>query len=203
MDDWFEGQFATTRVMVIMRGLDSGASLALAERAWAAGVRMLEIPIQNPAAVEALRAVAAAARGRGLHVGAGTVVTAEHVDEARAAGAAYTVSPGVDEDVIRASLSAGLPTLPGVATASDIQRCARLGLRWLKAFPAATLGPGWFGAMRGPFPDVRFVATGGVSLANADDFLAAGARVVALGSALTGADPDQLVAVSRLVTRGS
>jgi len=151
--------------------------------------------------VEALRVVAAAAGERGLVVGAGTVVTPEHVDAARRAGAAYTVSPGTDEEVIRASLSAGLPTLPGVATASDIQRCARLGLRWLKAFPAASLGPGWISAMHGPFPEMRFVATGGVSVANADQFLAAGARAVSLGSAL--ADPDQLDALSRLVTRRS
>jgi Entner-Doudoroff aldolase len=201
MDDWFERQFAATQVMVIMRGLDADASLALAERAWDAGVRMVEIPIQRPEAVAALRVVAAAARERGLVVGAGTVVTTAHVDEARAAGAAYTVSPGVDEDVIRACLDAGLPTLPGVATASDIQRCARFGLRWLKAFPAAALGPGWIAAMRGPFPDARFVATGGVTVTNAGDFLAAGARAVSLGSAL--ADPGQLDALSRLVTRGS
>ena len=101
--------------------------------------------------------------------------------------------------MIRASLDAGLPTLPGVATASDIQRCARLGLGWLKAFPATTLGPGWIAAMRGPFPDVRFVATGGVTVANAAGFLSAGARAVALGSAL--ADPAQLDGLARLVPR--
>ena len=199
MDDWFERQFADTRVMVIMRGLDTDASLALAERVWAAGVRMVEIPIQTPAAVEALRVVAAAARGRGLVVGAGTVVSVDHVDAARDAGAAYTVSPGADEEVVRASLDAGLPTLPGVATATDIQRCARLGVRWLKAFPASTLGPGWITAMHGPFPGARFVATGGVDVGNAGEFLATGARAVSLGSAL--ADPGQLAALSPLVGR--
>jgi len=199
VDDWFERQFADTRVMVIMRGLDADASLALAERVWAAGVRMVEIPIQTPAAVEALRVVAAAARGRGLVVGAGTVVSVDHVDAARDAGAAYTVSPGADEEVVRASLDAGLPTLPGVATATDIQRCARLGVRWLKAFPASTLGPGWITAMHGPFPGARFVATGGVDVGNAGEFLAAGARAVSLGSAL--ADPGQLAALSPLIGR--
>ena len=162
MDDWFEHEFVTTRVMVIMRGLGGDASLALAERAWAAGVRAVEVPIQRPADVESLRVVAAAACERGLAVGAGTVVRVEQVEVARRAGAAYTVSPGLDDDVVRASLDAGLATLPGVATASEVQRAVRLGLGWLKMFPAATLGPGWIGAMRGPFPDVRFVATGGV-----------------------------------------
>jgi 2-dehydro-3-deoxyphosphogluconate aldolase / (4S)-4-hydroxy-2-oxoglutarate aldolase len=200
-DDWFDREFATTQVMVIMRGLGDDASLALAERAWEAGVRAVEIPVQRAADVTALSVVAAAAKARGLAVGAGTVVRVEQVEIALRAGAAYTVSPGTDEDVIRASLDAGLPTLPGVATASDIQRCARLGLGWLKAFPAATLGPGWIAAMRGPFPDVRFVATGGVTVANAAGFLSAGARALALGSAL--ADPAQLDGLSRLVPRGA
>jgi len=197
--DWFDEAFATTQVMVIMRGLDAAASLHLAVRAWDAGVRMVEIPIQRPAAVEALTVVAAAAKDRGLVAGAGTVLTVEQVDVARRAGAAYTVSPGTDDEVIRASLAAGLPTLPGVATASDIQRCTRLGLTWLKAFPAASLGPAWITAMHGPFPDVRFVATGGIGVTNAPDFVAAGARVVALGSALS--DPAQLDALANLAPR--
>jgi Entner-Doudoroff aldolase len=200
MDDWFEREFATTRVMVIMRGLGGDASLALAERAWAAGVRAVEVPIQRPADVESLRVVAAAARERGLAVGAGTVVRVEQVEVARRAGASYTVSPGLDEDVVRVSLDAGLATLPGVATASEVQRCVRLGLGWLKMFPAATLGAGWISAMHGPFPDLRFVATGGVTVDSAPGFLAAGARVVALGSAL--ADPAQVEQLSRLAPRG-
>lgn len=198
-DGWFEREFATTQVMVIMRGLGTEKSLELAARAWAAGVTAVELPIQRPADVEALEAVAAAARERGLTVGAGTVIRVEHVEVAKRAGATYTVSPGTDEDVIRASLDAGLPTLPGVGTASEVQRCAKFGLSWLKAFPAATLGPGWIKAMLGPFPDVKFVATGGVSVGDAGDFLAAGARVVSLGSAL--ADPDNVEKLSKLVSR--
>ncbi len=198
-DDWFASEFADTQVMVILRGLGASASLRLAERAWAAGVRSVEIPVQRPDNVSALANVVAAARERGLTVGAGTVVRVEQVEIAVRAGAAYAVSPGVDEDVIRACLDAGLPTLPGVATASDIQRCSRLDLRWLKAFPAAQLGPGWITAMHGPYPDAVFVATGAVTVDNGPDFLAAGARVIALGSAL--ADPSQVDALSRLAPR--
>jgi len=198
-DEWFEREFATTQVMVIMRGLGAEQSLLLATRAWEAGVTAVELPIQRPADIEALEAVAAAARERGLTVGAGTVVRVEQVAIAKQAGATYTVSPGTDEDVIRASLAADLPTLPGVGTASEVQRCTRLGLSWLKAFPAAALGPGWIKAMLGPFPEVKFVATGGVAVADAGDFLAAGARVVSLGSAL--ADPEQVEKLAKLVAR--
>jgi 2-dehydro-3-deoxyphosphogluconate aldolase / (4S)-4-hydroxy-2-oxoglutarate aldolase len=199
-DEWFAREFAGTQVMVIMRGLGAAASLALAEQAWAAGVRLVEIPIQEPADVAALAAVAARASERGLAVGAGTVVRPDQVAAARSAGAGFTVSPGVDEEVIRASLAAGLPTLPGVATASDVQRCARQGLSWLKVFPAVALGPAWIRAMLGPFPQARFVATGGVDASNGPAFLAAGARVLALGSAL--ADPAARAALSQLARRG-
>jgi 2-dehydro-3-deoxyphosphogluconate aldolase / (4S)-4-hydroxy-2-oxoglutarate aldolase len=198
-NEWFEREFTGTQVMVIMRGLGVQESLALAAVAWDAGVRVVEIPIQRPADVDALAAVSAVARERGLHVGAGTVIRPEQVRQAWDAGAAYTVSPGTDEDVIAASLDADLPTLPGVASATDVQRCLRLGLCWLKVFPAVALGPAWVKAMLGPFPDVRFVATGGVSTANAAAFIDAGARVVSLGSAL--ADPAQRAEVGGLVTR--
>lgn len=198
-DDWFESAFASTRVMAILRGMGVERSLAVSERAWELGVTAIELPIQTPTDVEALHTVADAARSRGLVVGAGTVVRLEHVARARDAGAAFTVSPGFDPEIVEASLEAGLPTMPGVSTPSEIQRAMRHGLGWFKAFPAAQLTPGWVSAMLGPFPDARFVATGGVSASNAADFLDAGCRAVALGSAL--ADPTQLDRLRPLVPR--
>lgn len=195
-DEWFDREFAATRIMVIMRGLGPEQSLELAGLAWKAGVTAVELPIQRPADVEALTVVAAAAREQGLSVGAGTVIEVEQVAVAKRAGATYTVSPGTDPEIIRASLAAGLPTLPGVASASEVQQCRKLGLTWLKAFPATVLGPEWIKAMLGPFPEMKFVATGGVSVGNAADFLAAGARVASLGSALT--DPGQLESLAQL-----
>jgi 2-keto-3-deoxy-6-phosphogluconate aldolase len=94
-------------------------------------------------------------------------------------------------------LAAGLPHLPGVGTASEVQQAYAAGCRWVKAFPAKALGAAWISAMRGPFPEVRFVATGGLRVGDAQPFLAAGASVVALGAAL--ADPEQLTAVGGLL----
>lgn len=184
-------------LMAILRGMGVERSLAVATRAWDLGITAVEVPVQTPTDVEALRQVADAARERGLVVGAGTVVTVEHVRQAKDAGAAFTVSPGLDLDVVRASYDAGLPPLPGVATASEVQRALTAGLTWLKAFPASLLGTGWFPAMRGPFPQARFVATGGMGAGNARAFLDAGARVVAVGSALE--DDAQLPALARLL----
>lgn len=193
----FEELFGAAPLMAILRGMGAERSLAVSTTAWDLGIDVVELPIQTPDDVEALRVVAAAAKERGKVVGAGTVVSAEHVAQAASAGAAFTVSPGLDLDVVRASHDAGLLSMPGVATASEVQLAMKAGLTWLKAFPASVLGTSWLAAMSGPFPAARFVTTGGMSAANAGDFLRAGARVVAVGSALE--DPDQLPQLARLL----
>lgn len=193
----FDDILRAAPLMAILRGMGTERTLAVATRAWDLGITAVEVPVQTPGDVEALRVLAAAARERGLTVGAGTVVTLEHVRQAKDAGAAFTVSPGLDLDVVRASHDAGMPSLPGVATASEVQHALGAGLTWLKAFPASLLGPGWFPAMRGPFPGAKFVATGGMDSSNAREFLDAGVRVVAVGSALE--DEAQLPALAALI----
>jgi len=193
----FSELFGDVRLMAILRGMGVERSLAVATTAWDLGITAVEVPVQTPTDVEALRVVAEAAASRGLQVGAGTVVTGEHVRQAKDAGAAFTVSPGFDVDIVRASHEAGMPALPGVATPSEVQQAVKEGLTWLKAFPASLLGTGWFGAIRGPFPQVTFVATGGMDAASAPAFLQAGVRVVAVGSALE--DPSQLPALAQLL----
>lgn len=191
----FEGQ----RLMAIFRGFGAEKSVALAQQAWELGIDCVEVPIQSHEDLEALRAVVAAGEALGKSVGAGTVVSLDHVRQAKAAGAAFTVSPGYDLAVCRASFEAGMPPLPGVATASEVQAAMRDGLTWLKAFPASLLGPSWFSAMSGPFPRANFVATGGMDSSNAEEFLAGGVKVVAVGSAL--ADPAQLPRLAALARR--
>lgn len=193
----FEELFGGSPLMAILRGMGVERSLAVSTTAWDLGIDVVELPIQSADDVEALRVVAAAAKERGKVVGAGTVVSPEHVAQAVKAGAAFTVSPGLDLEVVRASHDAGLLSMPGVATASEVQSAMKAGLTWLKAFPASVLGTGWLGAMRGPFPLANFVTTGGMSAANAGDYLRAGARVVAVGSALE--DPAQLPQLAALL----
>ncbi|MCW4459237.1 bifunctional 4-hydroxy-2-oxoglutarate aldolase/2-dehydro-3-deoxy-phosphogluconate aldolase [Microbacterium sp. MPKO10] len=195
----FDEVFAAAPLMAIMRGMGVERSLKVARAAWDLGIDVVELPIQSADDIEALRVVAEAGRERGKSVGAGTVVTVEHVAQAAAAGAEFTVSPGFDVDVVRASSEAGLPALPGVASPSEVQLAMKEGLTWLKAFPASLLGTAWFGAMRGPFPRAKFVATGGMDAANAGDFLSAGVRVVAVGSALE--DESQLPKLAELLKR--
>ncbi|WP_243065135.1 bifunctional 4-hydroxy-2-oxoglutarate aldolase/2-dehydro-3-deoxy-phosphogluconate aldolase [Humibacter sp. RRB41] len=198
-NEWLDATLGACPVMAILRGFGPERTLQLAEKAWDLGVTLVEVPIQSTRDIEALEATVAAGKGRGLAVGAGTVIDDTTVAQARDAGAQFTVSPGFSADVVLASVAAGMPSIPGVATASEIQAAVGIGLRWLKAFPAARLTPAWFKDMAGPFPQVKFVATGGIDAGNAAGFLAAGASVVALGSAL--ADPEQLSAITPLLTR--
>ncbi|MCL2542907.1 MAG: bifunctional 4-hydroxy-2-oxoglutarate aldolase/2-dehydro-3-deoxy-phosphogluconate aldolase [Nocardioidaceae bacterium] len=198
-DAWFDRAFEGQPLMAILRNYDAQRTVDLTRRAWDRGIGRVEIPIQSAQGLDALAAAADAARAEGRTVGAGTVTTVERVRQALEAGASFAVAPGLDPEVARASLDAGLPYLPGVATPSDIQQAGRLGLHWLKAFPASLLGASWLGAMRGPFPQVRFVATGGLGAANAAEFLAAGARVVGVGSALE--DASQLESLADLLPR--
>lgn len=195
----FAAIFRGVPLMAILRGMGVERSLAVATKAWDLGITAVEVPVQTPTDVEALRVVAEAGAARGFQVGAGTVVSVEHVRQAKDAGAAFTVSPGLDINVVRASHDVGLPALPGVATPTEIQGALGEGLTWLKAFPASLLGMGWFGAMRGPFPQAIFVASGGMDSSVAEAYLDAGVRVVAVGSALE--DAAQVSALSHLISR--
>src|SRR4051812_42834624 len=195
---WFETAFAGAPLMAILRGMGVERSAQLATTAWNLGLDSVEVPLQTEDDERALRELVRLAAERGKVVGAGTIITAEQVDTARDAGAAYLVSPGIDPVVVRAAQERGIPILPGVATPSEVQLGVSLGLTWLKAFPAEWLGVDWFRHIRGPFPQVRFVATGGLDAGNAASFLDAGVRVAAVGSALEDATQlDALAAVLR------
>jgi 2-dehydro-3-deoxyphosphogluconate aldolase/(4S)-4-hydroxy-2-oxoglutarate aldolase len=197
---FFEDACRDQVAMAIFRGRSPEETVRLCHRAWDAGLALVEVPVQTPDALPSLRAAVAAGRERGRVVGAGTVTTAEQVGQVRRSGAAFTVAPGLHPEVVDESERCGLPHLPGVATASEIAAAVRLGHTWLKAFPAAQLTPGWIAAQLAPFPQVRFVATGGIDAANAELFLAAGARLVAVGSAVS--DEAQLARLAALSHAG-
>jgi 2-dehydro-3-deoxyphosphogluconate aldolase/(4S)-4-hydroxy-2-oxoglutarate aldolase len=179
-----------TRVLAILHGATPAETVRWCERAWSLGVTLVEVPIRADGDLDLLAAAAEAGRRTGHPVGAGTVTSPELARQVAGLGAAFTVAPGLDEEVAAASAELGLAHLPGVATATEIQRALRLGLPWQKAFPASSLGPGWFTAQREPFGQVKFVATGGVSTENAAAFLQAGAAAVSLGSAFA-RSPDE------------
>lgn len=183
-DDFFGEHLSATPIVAIFRGHSPERTVELCEAAWEAGIRLVEVPIQDASALLSLEAAVAAGAAQGRPVGAGTVTTTARLRAAADAGAAFTVAPGTASDVLALSTELALPHLPGVATSSDITLAERHGYVWLKAFPAVTLDPAWPRQQRGPFPWARFVATGGVRVDEIDAYLERGYDAVGLGSEL-------------------
>lgn len=188
--------FQRQRLMVILRGFAPDRTVELAERAWSLGIDAVEVPVQSEEGFAALSAAVQAGRRLGKPVGAGTVITPAQMERVVDIGAAFAVSPGLDLALVAKARGYGLAYLPGVMSPTDVQAAAVAGLTYLKGFPASVLGPGWFRAMKGPFPDIHFVATGGIDANNAAAFLDAGATAVAIGSALE--DENQLPLIAQL-----
>ena len=166
---------------------DVGQAVAMAKALVAGGIRMLEVTLRTP---QALACIAAIARQvPEAVVGAGTLRSAADAKSAAAAGARFAVSPGYTSALAQTCRDLGLPLLPGVATGSEIMMAQEDGLNQLKFFPAMQAGgPAMLKAWSGPFGDVRFCPTGGVSIDNAAQFLALPNVVCVGGSWLTPQD---------------
>lgn len=196
-DDFFAAQLAEVPAIAILRGVQSADAVSAADACWRAGIPLVEVSLSHDPELAVVRAVCAHAEEGGHLAGAGTALTAADVRRAVEAGARFAVAPGLDEEAVRTADSLGLPYLPGVTTPSEVQRAVALDRRVLKLFPAAQLGARWVRALAGPFPGVRLIAVGGVTAANAREFLDEGALGVGVRSALDPGTLDQLVAAVR------
>lgn len=181
---------------------DIETAVPLARALVAGGVQVLELTLRTPVALEAIRAIADEVEGAIL--GVGTLTRAQDFDAAIKAGALFGVSPGLTPELIAASKDSGLPLLPGVMTPSDVIAARAAGFRQLKLFPAQQAGGvGMLKALGGPFPDVTFCPTGGISAATAAEFLALPNVACVGGSWLTPADAiaagdwDRITALAR------
>ncbi|MEO7057053.1 MAG: bifunctional 4-hydroxy-2-oxoglutarate aldolase/2-dehydro-3-deoxy-phosphogluconate aldolase [Caldimonas sp.] len=171
--------------VIVIDRLDDAVPMARA--LLAGGVRVLEVTLRTPVALAAIEAIARDVPD--AIVGAGTVRTAVDARAAIDAGARFAVSPGCSERVAAACRDVGLALLPGAATASEVMQAAELGFDFLKFFPAAAAGgPALLRALAGPFPDIIFCPTGGVTASSAGDYLSLANVAVVGGSWLTPAD---------------
>ncbi len=150
---------------------DLAHAVPLARALVAGGIRMLEITLRTPIALEAMRLISHEVPE--AVVGAGTVCSATDAQAAQDAGAQFAVSPGYTSEIGRVCREIGLPLLPGVATASEIMHAQDGGYTELKFFPAAQAGGvAMLRALAGPFAQTRFCPTGGISIQNAPEYLA-------------------------------
>ena len=173
-----------TRLVAIVRATDGRAAAQAALAVMAEGFRYVEVALTTPDALAAIREVRAAAPA-GCYVGAGTVLTAQDVDDVAAAGGQFMVTPALAES-IDASAARGIPVLAGALTPSEAYDAMTRGATAVKLFPASIGGPRYLKALLDPFPGIPFIPVGGVGLEEAAGYWQAGAIAVGLGSPLVG-----------------
>ncbi|MBX9883084.1 MAG: bifunctional 4-hydroxy-2-oxoglutarate aldolase/2-dehydro-3-deoxy-phosphogluconate aldolase [Sphingomonas sp.] len=187
-----EAIMRTSPVIPVLVIDDVATARPLAEALVAGGLRVLEVTLRTPAALDA---IAAMKQVPGAIVGAGTVVSHDQFDQAMAAGAEFIVSPGLTEALAEPIIASDVPFLPGVATAGDLMRGYALGLRHFKFFPAeASGGVKALKALAAPFHEARFCPTGGITAETAPDYLALPAVLCVGGSWV---DKGDLASVER------
>lgn len=168
------------RVLPVLSVDDLDQAEAACRALLAGGIGCVEITFRTTVAAQAIERVG---RIDGLLVGAGTVLTVEQAEAAAEAGACFAVAPGTNPVVVAACRELGLRLFPGVATASEIDRARALGCRTLKVFPAAAAGgPAFLRAVSAPYPDVRFIPTGGIGASTLADYLSVPSVIACGGS---------------------
>ncbi|MCK9502780.1 MAG: bifunctional 4-hydroxy-2-oxoglutarate aldolase/2-dehydro-3-deoxy-phosphogluconate aldolase [Porticoccaceae bacterium] len=171
---------------------DLATAVPLAQALVAGGIPVLEVTLRTPCGLDAIARIKAEVEG--AIVGAGTVLSEFDLDNALNAGSEFVITPGLTPPLLSAGAGCGVPFIPGIATASELMNCVAAGLDTVKFFPAeACGGVNALKALNGPFPDVRFCPTGGISPGNLGDYLAVPAVLTVGGSWLI---PDKLVAAA-------
>ena len=175
-------------IIPIIRASTADVAMPLADALLQAGLPVAEITMTVPNAIDAIRAIAKRLAGKML-LGAGTVTDAETARRAADAGAEFIVSPCLVREVIEAAHKVNVAVLPGALTPGEVFEAHRLGGDMVKVFPVQSVGgAAYLRALRGPFPDIPLVPTGGVSLENIGAMFQAGAAAVGVGSELISQD---------------
>ncbi len=175
-------------IIPIIRAPSADAVMPVAEALLQAGLPVVEITLTVPNAIDAISAVAKRFSGKVL-VGAGTVTDAETARRAVEAGAGFIVTPCLVPEVIEAAHRANVAVLPGALTPTEVFEAFRLGGDMVKLFPAQSVGgAAYLRALRGPFPNIPLVPTGGVTLDNIAELFKAGAAAVGVGTELISKD---------------
>ena len=195
----FKASLRATRLVPVIVIKDLAHAVPLARALVSGGLNILEVTLRTPAALDAIAAIAREVPD--AIVGAGTVINARQFEQAAQAGSRFVVSPGLTEEVVHASREHDVPILPGIATASDIMRGLALGLDTFKFFPAETSGGApAIKALGGPFPQVQFCPTGGVSPRNLASYLSLPNVICAGGSWMVPSDLNAADAFTKAAT---
>lgn len=183
--DHFQHALAAERVVAILRCGSAAQAVAAAKALITAGVRIVEVSLNTPGAVEAIAELARHCdEASGTVIGAGTVLDAKSVEEVAGAGARFFVSPVFDERSVAVANDLGLAGVPGCLTPTEMLRAHQAGAAAVKLFPATAWTPEGLRNVVRAMPFLRLIPTGGVSVDDAPQWLAAGAAGLGIGSAL-------------------
>jgi 2-dehydro-3-deoxyphosphogluconate aldolase/(4S)-4-hydroxy-2-oxoglutarate aldolase len=173
-----------SRLVAVVRSQSADDALELANAVADSGIKFVEITFSVPGAVDVIKELT---RRGGIHVGAGTVLAPQQAERAIGVGAEFIVSPSLELNLVGQCHAANIACFPGAATPTEIIAAQRAHADLVKIFPADLAGgPYFIRQMQGPFPDVRYMVSGGVSLKNLQDYVQAGVTGICLGSAFLG-----------------
>ena len=175
-----------TKVVAIIRGMAPDICVKLAKAYQEGGIRLVEVTFNQVGNLEdtvtAIKAIKLSFPD--MHVGAGTVITEKQLDLAFAAGAEFIVTPNCNPVIIRKANAAGLVTMPGTITPTEMVTAHEAGADYVKVFPVRALGPGYVKAVLAPLKHLKLIAVGGISPDNVADYLKAGCVGVAASGSL-------------------
>jgi 2-dehydro-3-deoxyphosphogluconate aldolase/(4S)-4-hydroxy-2-oxoglutarate aldolase len=176
---------ASTRVVAVLRARRASDYAPVVDALRRGGVVSIELTLSTPGALEEVAGLRARF-GDAVELGVGTVTNALEAEDAADAGAEFLVTPITVEPVIRLALARGLPVFPGGLTPGELFAGWQAGATAVKVFPASVVGPGYLAMLRGPFPTIQVVPSGGVGINDAAAWIRAGALAVSLGGPLLG-----------------
>ncbi len=180
---------AADRALTVVRAPELPDAAALCRALAEGGIRTVELTFTTPGVLGHLERAAGV---ESTNLGVGTVRSAAQARDAVNAGARFLVTPDVNEEVAEAARDLGVPIFLGALTPTEVARAAALGSVAVKIFPARAFGPGYLKDLHGPFPGLPLLPSGGVSEANAREFLGAGAVAVCAGTSVV--PPDTVAA---------
>ena len=173
------------KIVAVIRAESEEQGFKVVEAVKKGGIKFLEVTLTVPGAIDIIKELARRYKNEEIYLGAGTVLDPETARAAILAGASYVVSPSLNPDVMRMCNRYRVPIMPGASTIRDIIECMELGADVIKIFPGDAYSPNIIKSFKGPLPQGQYMPTGGVSLSNVKDWLAAGAYAVGTGSNLT------------------
>lgn len=176
---------AASRLVVVIRGEHASQYGPIVQTLADAGVRSVELTLSTPGTLEALPALAETV-GDDVDVAIGTITTPDQLTRAAERGARYVVTPVTRPELLDAAQHAHIAIIPGGLTPTELHEGWAAGAAAVKVFPASVVGPGYVKDLRGPFPDIRVIPSGGVDLDAATAWLDAGAEAVSVGGPLLG-----------------